>query len=209
MPHNLMLDILKRLEIGVYLFCRRQSALYPGLKDLLESLAVSEYNHAQAFATLGNSKIHLPAQHLMNKEESLGWNRLTWGDGDWGEPVDGISTRFLSSRLFFKGLTASSYDLPNKLAFMHVLEELQTIFYGELIKVCSSDIRKILNKIMLDEKEHSDSLLGALQAINPEWYGLIESWRSRLRIALLLLPVDLFLYFVNHVLRVALWVCLG
>ncbi|MEH1821527.1 MAG: hypothetical protein V7L31_21010 [Nostoc sp.] len=209
MPHNLMLDILKRLEIGVYLFCRRQSISYPELKDLLEEQAISEYNHAQAFATLGNSKIHLPVQHLMNKEESLDWNRLTWGDGDWGEPVDGISTRFLSSRLFFKGLTASSYDLPNKLAFMHVLEESQTIFYGELIKVCSSDVKKILNQIVLDEKEHSEDLLRALQDIDPEWYGLIESWRSRQNLALLLLPVDLIFYFVTHVLRVALWVCLG
>ena len=92
---------------------------------------------------------------------------------------------------------------------MHVLEELQTIFYGELMKVSSSDVRDILLSIVLDEKEHSDSLLRALQAIDPECYGLIESWRSRLRIALLLLPVDLFLYFVTHVLRVAFWVCFG
>ncbi len=209
LPHNLMLDILKRLEIGVYLFCRRQSILYPELKDLLERQAVSEYNHAQTFATLGGSKLQCFAQELLDKEESLSWNRLTWCDGDWGEPIDGMSTRFLSSRLFFKGKTASSYDLFNKLAYMHVLEELQTIFYEELIKVCSSDVRNILLKITLDEKEHSEGLLRALQDINPSGYGLVESWRSRLRIALLLLPLDLFLYFVSHVLRVALWICLG
>ncbi len=145
----------------------------------------------------------------MDKPESLNWNCLTWGDGDWGEPVDGVSTRFLSSKLFFRGLTASSYDLPNKLAFMHVLEELQTIFYGELIKVCSSDIRDVLNHITVEEKEHSESLLAVLQDINPEWKGLIESWRSRQNLALLLLPVDLVFYFITHVLRVALWVCLG
>ena len=79
-----MLDILKRLEIGVYLFCRRQAVLYPELKDLLAEQAVSEYRHAAAFATLANSKLHLPPQHLMDKPESLNWNRLTWGDGDWG-----------------------------------------------------------------------------------------------------------------------------
>ena len=209
LPHNLMLDILKRLEVGVYLFCRRQSVLYPQIRDLLDKQAVSEYRHAQAFASLGNSKMHLPPQHLMNKPESLNWNRLTWSERDWGEPLDGISTRFFSSKLFFNGVTASSYDLLNKLAFMHILEELQTIFYGELIKVCSSDVRDVLNCILIEEKEHSENLLVILQAINPEWEGLIYLWRSRLRIALLLLPVDLFLYFITHILRVALWVCLG
>ncbi|MEH2393693.1 MAG: hypothetical protein V7K21_19200 [Nostoc sp.] len=209
LPHNLMLDILKRLEVGVYLFCRRQSVLYPELKDLLEEQAVSEYRHAQAFATLANLKLHLPPQHLIDKPESLNWNRLTWSEGDWGEPVDGISTRFLSSRLFFKGRTASDYDLSNKLAFMHVLENLQISFYKQLAKFCSSDVRKTINKIVRDENEHSDNLLSALQAIEPEWEQLINYWQMRQNLALLLLPIDLALYLFTHILRLAMWVCFG
>ena len=90
---------------------------------------------------------------------------------------------------------------------MHVLEDLQISFYKQLAKVCSSDVRKTMNKIIQDENEHSDNLLSALQAIEPNWEPLISSWRMRQYLALILLPIDLIVYVIAHLLKLVLWIC--
>lgn len=181
LPSYLGFSLLKRLEAGVYLFCRRQWLLYLQLpiSEVLKNQAISEFNHAQALALLSNSKLEISAKYLINRPDADTWNRLEWDNRDWGEPLDGISVRYLTTKIFFNGRTANSYELADKLGFMCVLEHLQTEFYSQLIKVCSSRDKAKLIQIQRDEAEHADSLLLALKEASPNWRSLLWKWRIR------------------------------
>ncbi|QLE47930.1 hypothetical protein FD724_07240 [Nostoc sp. C057] len=103
------LSLLKKLEIGVFFFCWRcylEAKNLPGyygrLDENLKEQALSEYSHAQVFCQLTGSKLNMSGAGLMNREEkqAFNWGCVNWDSSLESYQVDGMSTRYLSAKIF-------------------------------------------------------------------------------------------------------------
>lgn len=209
LPNYLLL--LKKLEIGVFFFCWRshreaktmpfhQARLYGDLADSLKEQALSEYAHAQVFCQLTGSKLNMSGSGLISREEkaAFDWGCVNWDSSGESYQVDGMSSRYLSAKIFFGFRTANSYDWCDRLAFMYVLEEFQSDFYKHLLKFAAPEVQEKLVSIAQDEETHAINLQALL------WYvagvekkdELIFWWQVRKYLALLCTPVDALLYFL-------------
>jgi hypothetical protein len=204
LPNYLIL--LKKLEIGVFFFCWRSHrevinlpTSYGSLEDQLKQQAISEYSHAQVFCKLTGSKLNMSGAGLISREEKAAFD---WGCVDWdtsGESyqVDGMSTRYLSAKIFFGFRTANSYGWCDRLAFMYVLEEFQALFYKQLLRFVPPEVQEELLPIAEDELTHAINIHASLWYIagveRQQW--LIFLWQVRKYLALVFIPFDaLFLY---------------
>ncbi|MEH2456966.1 hypothetical protein [Nostoc sp.] len=199
------LSLLKKLEIGVFFFCwrsHREAKLLPthygNLPEQLKEQAISEYGHAQVFCQLTGSKLNMSGAGLMSREEKAAFD---WGCVDWdtsGESyqVDGMSTKYLSAKMFFSFRTANSYGWRDRLAFMYVLEDFQSLFYTQLLKFVPVEVKDKLQSIVDDELNHAIQLYGSLFVISNgtrHVQSLLSCWQIRKYLALAFVPVDAFL----------------
>jgi rubrerythrin len=188
------LSILKKSELGVYYFCRKVAIEcdkngFNTLALQLRIQAESEYNHAQAFSKLMGGKLTESYKSL----ERRGNRTIEWSKIDWDSSEEYIATNLSQNaiaKLFFKGKSADSYSLFDKLAFMQVLEEHQYKFYKALSLFVCPEIAKILQSIISDEKTHSSSLLDQLSLVVPKnhIHRYLLKWQYRSFITLLMLP---------------------
>ncbi|AUB37531.1 Ferritin-like superfamily [Nostoc flagelliforme CCNUN1] len=198
------LNLLKKLEVGVFFFCWRSHreaknlpAYYGNLEAKLKDQALSEYSHAQVFCQLTGSKLNMSGAGLMSREEKAAFN---WGCVNWDSSesyqADGMSTRYLSAKVFFWFRTANSYGWCDRLAFMHVLEEFQWLFYKQLLKLVSDEVRAKLAPIAEEELAHAAELQASLRllATPKRQKSLVFQWQVRKYLALACLLVDAVLY---------------
>jgi hypothetical protein len=185
------LNILKRLELGVFFFCWRQSILAEeecrfNLAKILQKQCKDEYSHAMFFAECEGKPLNHTATQWLNKprwKEAHTWSYL--GDTIF---ADGISQKFRCARVFFNGEFAKSYYWDDKLAFMAILEELQYKFYKELIIFLPTNLQSQFKAIILSEKEHSRLLF---EQVKKE--ELIIYWQLRLILSLPFAIYDLWM----------------
>ncbi|MCC5616526.1 ferritin-like domain-containing protein [Nostoc sp. CHAB 5836] len=95
------------------------------------------------------------------------------------ENFDGMSYRFVSSRLLFKGQTAFDYSWEDKLAFMYVLEEEVAALYQELVDADDPKLSAIALQITGDELNHANYLKLVLADFAPLPQAAIDKWRHR------------------------------
>lgn len=206
LPNYLIL--LKKLEVGVFFFCWRSHreaktlpAYYGTLAETLKEQALSEYNHAQVFCQLTGSKLNMSGAGLMSREEkaAFDWGCVNWDTSGESYQADGMSTRYLSAKVFFGFRTANSYDWCDRLAFMYVLEEFQFLFYKQLLKFVPEEVQLELNRIAEDEESHAISIHGSLWCLvgpsRQEW--LIFLWQIRKYLALACIPIDVLCLLVK------------
>ncbi|AUB36159.1 hypothetical protein COO91_02060 [Nostoc flagelliforme CCNUN1] len=202
------LSLLKKLEIGVFFFCWRSHreaknlpAYYGYLEAKLKDQALSEYSHAQVFCQLTGSKLNMSGAGLMSREEktAFDWGCVNWDSSGESYQADGMSTRYLSAKVFFCFRTANSYGWCDRLAFMHVLEEFQSLFYKQLLKFVPEELRAKLAPIAADELTHATELQTSLRllATPKRQESLVFQWQVRKYLALTCLPVDAVLYLLK------------
>lgn len=198
------INLLKKLELGVFFFCWRQSlqAESEGLPiaQYLKQQAQSEYGHAQYFCNLEGVKLKLSASDLFDREnkKAYSWSVINW-DALESYRVDGISTKYLSSRIFFSNKLASDFDWKNKLAFMLVLENFQSAFYEEMTGHCKPQHYDGLIHIADEETQHAGILEHCLSLVTKDKYCLLLlKWHLRKYLVLLLVPIDLLILFIKH-----------
>jgi hypothetical protein len=205
LPYNSGLVLLEQLELGVYLFCRREAerSHSQAIRSILLTQAISEYNHAQILRILsdGEAKAILP---LIENKETINYGKVKLRGKQ--TKIDGISTNYLSGYYFFQGKPAGSYEISDKLAFMYVLECLQSSFYQIFYQMCSDTIKPQIKYILDEEQEHSEILLKLLQKREPEWNAMIKKWEARKSLALVLTPVDLALRILRDFADLVFWV---
>lgn len=195
------LSLLKRLEIGVFFFCwrcyleaRNLPGCYGRLDDNLKEQALSEYNHAQVFCQITGSKLNMSGVGLMNREEkqAFNWSFVEWDSSNESYQVDGMSTRYLSSKVFFGFRTANSYDWENRIAFMCILEDFQHCFYKQLVRFVPPEIQEKLAPIIEDELTHAINLHASLWMISGvnRSSNLLLTWQIRKYLAMICIPID-------------------
>ncbi|HYX14760.1 MAG TPA: hypothetical protein VE944_10405 [Nostoc sp.] len=203
------LSLLKKLEIGVFFFCwrcyleaRSLPAYYGRLDENLKEQAVSEYNHAQVFCQLTGSKLNMSGAGLMSREEKQAWewSFVKWDSSNESYQVDGMSTRYLSARIFFGFRTANSYDWCDRLAFMCVLEDFQHCFYKQLAFFVPPEVQEKLLPIIEDELTHAINLHACLWLIAgvKRSSHLLLIWQIRKYLALICIPVDALKFVVGN-----------
>ncbi|MFN6538110.1 MAG: hypothetical protein RM021_017430 [Nostoc sp. EkiNYC01] len=207
------LTLLKKLEVGVFFFCWRshreakampfyQARLYGSLADSLKEQAISEYSHAQVFCQLTGSKLNMSGAGLMSREEkaAFDWGCVNWDSSGESYQVDGMSTRYLSGKIFFGFRTANSYDWCDRLAFMYVLEEFQSLFYKHLLKFVGEEIQQQLSQIAEHEESHAIQLYALLWSIAgvERRQQLIFWWQVRKYLGLFCCPIDALLYLLKQ-----------
>jgi hypothetical protein len=187
------IQLLKRLEIGVFFFCWRQSLLAESeekheLAAILKKQAESEYHHAMTLASLSGDRLNLRVEDLFTLEDK---GADLWGTVSCRQDkfqADGISRRYLAARVFFGGFHALHFNWADKLAYMHVLESFQSFFYQSL--ATASGI-KLLQNICEDETDHAENLLFALRTVagnKSNW--LVFKWQMRKFLALPVVMID-------------------
>ncbi len=188
------LSLLKKLEIGVFFFCWRccRESSDSELHELLKKQAISEYDHAQIFSQLTGGKLQMTGMGLMSREEkqAFKWSNVSWDSSGESYQADGISTGYLSAKIFFGFQTANSYDWSDRLAFMYVLEEFQSQFYQQLLQFVPLEVQSKLIAITEDEQNHAINLLTVLESMSQDRQKLILKWNTRKYLALLLVPFD-------------------
>lgn len=197
LPNRLVL--LKRLELGVFFFCWREAiaAIESGdtkLGGILYAQAESEFHHAQSFAALTGGKLEISANGLFDREykEAFKWSQVEW-DSSESFRADGISRKYLSARIFFKGQTANSFMWQDKLAFMAILETFQAHFYKKLLRFLPPHEATPLISICGEEEDHSLELRSVLteRAGIFSAADLMLKWKRQLYLGLLFTPIDL------------------
>ncbi|BBD69538.1 hypothetical protein NIES4072_31290 [Nostoc commune NIES-4072] len=195
------LSLLKKLEIGVFFFCWRcylEARNLPGhygrLDENLKEQALSEYNHAQVFCKLTGSKLNMSGAGLMKREEkqAFSWSFVEWDSSNESYQVDGMSTRYLSAKIFFGFRTANSYNWENRIAFMCALEDFQHCFYQQLVRFVPPEVQEKLAPIIEDELTHAINLnasLWLIAGVKRSSY-LLLIWQIRKYLALICVPVD-------------------
>ncbi|QSJ14115.1 hypothetical protein JYQ62_19405 [Nostoc sp. UHCC 0702] len=193
MPATVYLDLLKKLETGVFYFCWRASNRAKSqnldLADTLMKQAISEYGHAQTLGIITKNKLHISIPDIVARSDSINWGKLKWEKEAC--QIDGISTNSWCAKIFFNFRTANSYDWQNSLSFMYVLEEFQFQFYKELCLFAPPEIRLHLGGISEDEKSHARQIYELLQSISDRPDAIIRYWQRRKYYAVLLVPIDL------------------
>jgi hypothetical protein len=195
------LSLLKKLEIGVFFFCwrcyleaRNLPSGYGRLDENLKEQALSEYSHAQIFCQLTGSKLNMSGAGLMSREEkaAFDWGCVNWDSNGESYQVDGMSTRYLSAKIFFGFRTANSYDWENRLAFMCVLEDFQHCFYKQLLRFVPSEVQEKLSPLSEDELTHAINLHASLWLISGVKRSsyLLFIWQIRKYLALICIPFD-------------------
>ncbi|MEH1780232.1 MAG: hypothetical protein V7L26_14140 [Nostoc sp.] len=195
------LSLLKRLEIGVFFYCWRRHlearnlpGYYGRLDENLKEQALSEYNHAQVFCQLTGSKLNMSGAGLMSREEkaAFDWGCVNWDSSGESYQVDGMSTRYLSAKIFFGFRTANSYNWENRLAFMCVLEDFQHCFYKQLLRFVTPEVQEKLAPIIQDELTHAINLHDSLWFISGvrRSSNLLLIWHTRKYLALICIPFD-------------------
>ncbi|PHJ69230.1 hypothetical protein VF14_03645 [Nostoc linckia z18] len=209
------LTLLKKLEVGVFFFCWRchreakampfhQARLYGDLDlaDILKEQALSEYGHAQVFCQLTGSKLNMSGAGLMSREEkaAFDWGCVNWDSSGESYQADGMSTRYLSAKIFFGFRTANSYDWRDRIAFMYVLEEFQSCFYKQLLKFVPGEVQKELVPIADCEEAHAINLYALLWNLAgvEGRQKLVFWWRVRKYLGLICCPIDALYYLIKH-----------
>ena len=172
--------IFKRLELGVSFFCMEKYKLTQD--DYFLEQSKQEFNHSKVFDSIlnpDNPRYRYPQN----------FNNTFRKDNHGTYHVDGISKRYLSTRLFFLGKSAGEFDLNNSLAFMGVLERFQYLVYREVLNFIPSEYAPYFESITNDEKEHSDKLLDKV-----EGRFLILKWNIRLIFSFPIILVDLLIF---------------
>jgi hypothetical protein len=191
-----MSSLLKKLEMGVFFFCWRQAVLAEDegqpFAIYLRQQAESEHSHAHFFSHLEGGNLKLDTDDFFNREpRALSWATVNWDENEVYQ-VDGISTKFIASKIFFMGREANSFSWQDKLAFMVVLERFQTIFYQSLIKYFPEEVQFQIEDIASSEELHSLFLESGLIQVNRKSFVFLMKWQLRKYLALLALPIDLW-----------------
>jgi hypothetical protein len=198
------INLLKKLELGVFFFCWRQSLLAESeglpIAFYLKQQAMGEYGHAQYFCNLEGVKLKLSASDLFDREKKKAYS---WGRVDWDTlesyQADGLSTKYLSTRVFFGNKLASDFDWFDKLAFMAVLESFQSAFYEEMLGHCKPQHHDGFQAIAEEELGHVGILEHCLSLLpKNKFYSLLLKWHLRKYLALLFVPIDLLILSINY-----------
>lgn len=194
-----LIKLLARLEYGVYIYCqhKQRQAESEGKTELAKALslhAAQELGHHNILKSL------IDSEHKKTYA-AKGYSAYVHGhptnyqvSGDSFLAPEGISRRYLISRIAFEGGKAKELDWPNSLAMMAVGESLARKFYRALsaFVLTPSDYWPAFADIANDEADHCAQLIDHLtRAVSPEQvYELTEQWRKRAKKALLFLPLE-------------------
>lgn len=185
------LSILKKAELGVYYFCRKVAIECEkhGFNDVAKKIrnqAEAEYNHAQSFSKLMGGKLALSYKDLAEKrgEKTINWTKVNWDSNE--EYIATNLSQNAIAQLFFKGKSADSYGLLDKIAFMQVLEMHQAKFYKALCLFVPLPVFIVLKNIQIEEERHSQELTYEFGKVIPLKY--LNKWKRRAWLVLLKLP---------------------
>ncbi len=128
-----------------------------------------------------------------NKPKVVTWDSYTYpGERLTGvlENFDGMSYRFVSSRLLFYNRAAFDYSWEDRIAFMCVLEEEIASLYLELALLKDGDLSALASQMTRDEFDHANHLKDALSRFSPFPQDLLNKWRKRVKWAKWGLVID-------------------
>ena len=203
------INLLKKLEIGVALFCWKQSrqALQENkslLASTLLSQAKSEYQHADAFCHLEGGTLTLKFEDLLDREftkKSDTWTQIDWDTKESKKYLtNGISCRYLIAKCFFKFQCADAFFWSDKLAFMSVLESFQFKFYQELTPLLPAKEQRVVEWVLGEEVDHAATLTSNLCEVVGDLRvatQIYQSWYRRAELILVFLPILLPLELLN------------
>lgn len=207
--------LLAKLEYGVSsalnnLACDADKSNYPNLAAMLRAHSSEEFNHGRMLATWCDGKNSIRARgagRLLSWKNSAGVELARFPEEKEGikiifdkdgeqytgifENLDGISQRYLSLRIFFRGKKIIELPWKDRLACMLALEAQTRALYVELSKSpCPQELRAIFSKIAQEESSHSDYLESVLRDFSPCPNQEVDRWRSRMNLASLGLIYD-------------------
>jgi hypothetical protein len=197
-----MFSILRKLEMGVFFFCYKQALKAESenkdFEKYLKEQAESEYSHCYYFSTLEGVGLSMNSEELFNRgKKTNDWRKVDWNGSRY--QADGLSVNSLAGKMFFRGKTADSYDWANKLAFMHVLENFQYIFYQQLSPYIQS---KDFFGLVAAEKNHAYQLKSYLFSLAGKWSCLfLLKWHLLKYCALFFVPIDFLILFIKYKLK--------
>lgn len=213
---KLFLRTLIKLEYGVSAFCSKISAEaynqgYFNLSSLLETHAKEENKHGLMLGALadGQNKILLrgTGRWLSFKNVHTGIELATLPEPSTPGKVifmpeknilgifqnlDGLSQRYLSLRLLFRGKKAADFDWCDRIAFMCALEHISQQFYAKLADIADEPLKAIALQISQDELEHSDYLKYTLTSMSNLPSQDIKKWEGRIGWSMLGLVFDVW-----------------
>jgi rubrerythrin len=204
---------IAKIEYGVAIFCKKLASElsnlgkdYSYLVQLLECQSQEEVKHGKMLSSLilkinlkdngqcltkfrpatGEYIVNVNQDKYISSPVSVEWDSLSFP----GEKIqatyenfDGISKRYLSARLLFNGRSASTFDLVDKLAFMHVLEQETCRFYTFLARITKGTaLGAIALTIAADEKHHADYLKSKINHFIPFTQN-INKWQNKITVA--------------------------
>lgn len=211
------LRLIAKLEYGVSIFCLKMSERaecegHYNLANLLKKHSEEEKKHGIMLAALadGQKKLKLSGNGRWTTLKNLdtGEEIAQFPDMEEGTKIflkdknllgifqnlDGISQRYLSLKILFRGLRAEDFEWTDTLAFMAALETVTKRFYSKLAEVTEAPISTIAKQISEDESQHSEYLKIVLSQFTPLPEVEISKWRARIRWASLGLIVDAWRY---------------
>lgn len=192
LPPEKCLRLLKYLELSVFLYLKRwseSSVISLELQAFLKEMAMHEYSHASTLAMLLGEKLTASPTYAVNKKEASEWGKIPWDESNADASVDGLSTRHITSKVFFWGKTASSYNLEDRFIYMHILEQGQYEFYKALAKTRLGKLYPAIALIALQELDHSETFLNYLGSVPKKQ---IIKWQIRKYLAAAFSIIDLF-----------------
>ena len=219
--------LLSKLEYNNYIYLTKladrakEEGHQDNLVNILNSQAKEEKYHGKVLSALvdGISKLRLKDngyfKSLISEDKSLNYTdykdnsktvKVIWFSQQLQSKVtgefvnlDGVSKRYISSYLLFRGKTAFSYDWADQLALMSVLEEQTTLFYKRLSVRESSPLQRISLKFANQEDNHYKTLYYALTSFTatPNYY--MDKWKARLFFAKIGLIIDIIIFTITNI----------
>lgn len=194
-----LIRLLARLEYGVFLFCDRkradaEAAGYVDLAAALKLQAAQELGHHSQMRRLAGDFGYSSQPSWAKSYSALIHSaervpKPLSRQNDW--TPEGISRRYVSTRIWFGGQRACDLDWENAIALMAVGEAAAAWFYRLLSWLAPALYREVFRSIADDEAKHQDGLHRALvSTAGEDAEALLWRWRWRGCLALTAVPFD-------------------
>lgn len=168
------IDILRKLELGVYFFCIKKFT--ESGNSFFYDMALEEYSHARIFSKILGKQIPELKQIKM-------WNTLVLLPDNDSFQADGISKKYLCGRLFFGNRSAKDISTSEYIAFMAILEKFQAECYFKLANRKGGEYSEYFQLIGEEEYKHAIGLLELIKTQKISVKVLIK-WQLKLILAL-------------------------